>query len=184
MAHNYLAGTLSQENRHDEAIEEYLAAEKVHQYPLEQVVQFADYELRHSHRADAMAHAQRILQRTDDPSTREIAYRDLGIAYTQISRPDEARENYEQALKIEPHDPYALMGLGLLAYRKSDFTTASDYFSRTIDVDPSDFDYLLLANALEQAGRQQQASAAYAQARLISKDYAEAQKKAHWFLTN
>jgi Flp pilus assembly protein TadD len=184
MAHNYLAGILSQENRHDEAIEEYLAAEKVHNYPLAQVVQFADYELRHNHRADAMAHAQRILQDTDDPSTREIAYRDLGIAYTQLTKPEEARENYEQALKIEPHDPYALMGMGLLAYRKSDFSTASDYFSRTVAVDPSDFDYLLLGNALEQAGRQQQASEAYAQARRVSADYAATQKKAQWFLAN
>jgi Flp pilus assembly protein TadD len=184
MAHNFLAGILSQENRHDEAIEEYLAAEKVHNYPLTQIAYFADYELRHNHVADAMAHAQRILQGTGDPAAREIAFRDLGIAYTQLTKPDEARENYEQALKIEPRDPYALMGMGLLAYRKSDFSTASDYFSRMVAVDPGDFNYLLLANALEQAGRHQQASEAYAQARRTSADYAEAQKKALWFLKN
>ncbi len=184
MAHSYLAGILTLENRHDEAIEEYLAAEKVHNYPLAQVVQFADYELRHNHRADAIAHAQRILQGTDDPSTREIAYRDLGIAYTQLAKPSEARENYEQALKIESRDPYALMGIGLLAYRESDFSTAAEYFSRTVAVDPSDFDYLLLANALERAGQKTQASAAYNQARRVATNWDEAQKKAHWFLTN
>jgi protein O-mannosyl-transferase len=184
LAHNYLAGILSQENRHDEAIEEYIAAEKVHKYPLAQVVQFADYELRHSHRADAMAHAQRILQDTNDPSTREIAYRDLGIAYTQLAKPDEARDNYEQALKLEPRDPYALMGLGLLAYRESDFSTATEYFSRTVVVDPSDFTYLLLANALERTGRRDQATTAYKEAQRVSTNWDEAQKKAHWFLTN
>ena len=184
MAHNYLAGILTQENRHDEAIQEYLAAEQLHTYPLTQVAYFADYELRHDHRADAMAHAQRVLRGTKDPTACEMAYRDLGIAYTQLAQPEEARANYEQALALDPRDPYALMGMGLLAYRKSDFKTAVDYFSRTVAVDPSDFDYLLLANALRQSGRESDANAAWAEAQRISKDWTEAQNKAHWFLTN
>lgn len=184
MAHNYLAGILTQENRHEEAIHEYLAAEQLHTYPLTQVAYFADYELRHDHRADAMAHAQKILRGTNDRGAREMAYRDLGIAYTQLAKPEEARANYEQALAIDPRDPYALMGTGLLAYRESNFKTAVDYFSRTVAVDPSDFDYLLLATALRQSGREAEAKAAYAEAQRASKDWTEAQNKAHWFLTN
>jgi len=184
MAHNYLAGILTQENRHEEAIQEYLAAERLHTYPLTQVAYFADYELRHDHRADAMAHAQRVLRGTKDPTACEMAYRDLGIAYTQLAKPDEARANYQQALTLDPRDPYALMGMGLLAYRESDFKTAVEYFSRAVAVDPSDFDYLLLATALRQAGRDVDANAAYAKAQSVSKDWPEAQNKAHWFLTN
>ena len=184
MAHNYLAGILTQENRHEEAIHEYLAAEQLHSYPLTQVAYFADYELRHDHRADAMAHAQRILRGTKDPTACEMAYRDLGIAYTQLAKPTEARDNYQQALAIDPRDPYALMGMGLLAYRESDFKTAVEYFSRTVAVDPSDFDYLLLATALRQSGREAEANTAYAEAQRVSKDWTEAQNKVHWFLTN
>ena len=87
-------------------------------------------------------------------------------------------------LKLEPRDPYALMGLGLLAYRRSDFSQAANYFSRTVAVDPSDFDFLLLGNALERSGRRAEATTAYAQAQRVSRDYGEAQKKAQWFLTN
>jgi tetratricopeptide (TPR) repeat protein len=184
MAHNYLAGILTQENRHEEAIQEYLAAERLHTYPLTQVAYFADYELRHDHRADAMAHAQKVLRGTNDPAALEMAHRDLGIAYTQLAKPDEARTNYEQALAIDPRDTYALMGTGLLAYRESDFTTAVDYFSRTVAVDPSDFDYLLLATALQKSGRKGDANAATAEAQRVSKDWTEAQNKAQWFLTN
>jgi type IV pilus assembly protein PilF len=184
IAHDYLAGILTQENRHEEAIREYLAAEQLHSYPLSQIASFADYELRHGHRADAMAQFQRVLQGTNDPAIREIAYRDLGIGYTQLGKPDEARENYRQALAIEPHDPYALMGMGLLAYRESDFKTAADYFSGAVAADPSDFDYLLLATALRQAGREADANAARAEAQRVSKDWTQAQDKAHWFLTN
>jgi protein O-mannosyl-transferase len=184
MAHSYLAGILTLENRHDEAMKEYVAAEQYHDYPLTQVVYFADYELRHQHVAEAIVDAQRVIAGTNDPTAREMAFRVLGIAYTQLAKSAEARDNYEQALKIEPRDPYALMGLGLLAYRESDFSTATEYFSRTVAVDPSDFDYLLLANALERAGRGDQASTAYKEAQRVSTNWDEAQKKAHWFLTN
>jgi len=184
LAHSYLAGILTMENKHEEAIQEYLTAEKLHWYPLTQIAYFADYELRHDHRADAMAQSQRVLAGTNDPAAREMAYRVLGIGYTQLGKPAEARENYGQALAIEPHDPYALMGTGLLAYRESDFKTATDYFSRTVEADPSDFDYLLLATALRQSGREAEADSAYAQAQRVSKDWTQAQDKAHWFLTN
>lgn len=184
MAHSYLAGILTQENRHEEAIAEYIKAENLHTYPLTQVVYFADYELRHSHIAGAMADAGRVLQGTNDPAAREMSFRVLGIGYTQLGKAAEARENYQQALKIQPHDPYALMGLGLLSYREHDFATAAQWFSRTVEADPSDFDYLLLATALKQSGLQDQADAAYANAQRVTKNWDEAQDKAHWFLTN
>ncbi|HEV2467955.1 MAG TPA: tetratricopeptide repeat protein [Candidatus Sulfotelmatobacter sp.] len=184
MAHSYLAGILTLENRHEEAIAEYIKAENLHTYPLTQVVYFADYELRHSHVAGAMADAERVVQGTNDPSAREMAFRVLGIGYTQLGKPAEAREEYRQALQIEPRDPYALMGLGLLSYREHDFSTAAQYFSRTVDADPSDFDYLLLATALKQSGEQDKADAAFANAQRVSKNWSEAQDKAHWFLAN
>jgi uncharacterized protein HemY len=76
------------------------------------------------------------------------------------------------------------MGLGLLAYRDGDFTTSADFFSRTVAVDPSDFDYLLLTSALKQAGRPAEAKAAEEQAHRVSADWAQAQQKARWFIDN
>jgi len=184
MAHSYLAGILTQENKHEEAIKEYLAAEQAHEYPLEQIVYFADYELRHNHVEDAIKQAQMVVAGCKDPTALEVAFRVLGIANTQLSKPTEAKQNYQNALKINPQDPYALMGMGLLAYRAQDYPTAVDFFSRTAAVDPSDFDYLLLANALQQAGRDGDARVAYAQAEHASANWSEAVKKAHWFLTN
>jgi hypothetical protein len=184
MAHSYLAAFLSKQERHDEAMVEYKIAEKLHAYPLTQVVYFADYELRHSHVEGAIEDAQHVIDGTSDPTARELAFRDLGIANTQLRRSAEAKQNYESALKLDPRDPYALMGLGLLAYREGDFKTSAEFFSRTVAVDPSDFDYLLLASALKQAGRQAEAKTAYEQAQRVSTDWTQAQGKAHWFLEN
>jgi tetratricopeptide (TPR) repeat protein len=184
MAHTYLAGELTKENRHEEAIAEYTQAEQFHRYPLEQVGYFADYELRHEHLAGAIADAHRVLQGTNDRDAREMAYRDLGIANTKLGRASEARESYNQALQIDPDDPFALMGMGLLAYRDTDFRTAADFFSRAVAAEPIDFHYLLMATALQKCGQQAEANTAYAQARRVSSDWAEAQKKADWFLSN
>ena len=184
IAHSYLAAALTKENRHEEAMVEYTQAEQIHPYPLTDVVYFADYELRHDHLSGAMADARRVLQGTDDGDAREMAFRDLGIGYTKLGKASEATENYSQALQIDPHDPFALLGMGLLAYRDANFPTAVDFFSRAVAVEPIDFHYLLLATALQKCGRQAEAGAAFAQAQRISSDWTQAQDKAHWFLSN
>ena len=184
MAHTYLAGALTMQNRHEEAIAEYTRAEQFHKYPLTQIAIFADYELRHEHISGAIADARRVLQGTNDRDAREMAFRDLGIANTKLGKSSEARENYIQALQLYPADAFAMIGIGLLAYRDTDFPAAAEYFSRAVKVEPSDFHYLLMATALQKCGRQAEANTADAQARRASSDWAEAQKKADWFLSN
>jgi Flp pilus assembly protein TadD len=184
MAHCYLAAVLTKEERHEEAMVEYVAADQLHRYPLDQIVLFADYELRHEHTSEAMKDAQRVLDGTDDRQSREMAYRDLGIGNTKLGKTAEARTNFQNALQIDPNDPFVLMGMGLLDYRYGDFASAADYFSRAVKSEPSDFEYLLLATALEKSGRQAEASAAYAQAQRMSQDFDHALQKANYFLSN
>jgi tetratricopeptide (TPR) repeat protein len=184
MAHSYLAAILTKEEKHEEAMSEYEAAERLHAYPLNEVVYFADYELRHNHLPGAVADAQKVIDGTNDTQARELAFRDLGVANTQLGKPEEAKRNYLLALQIDPQDPYALMGMGLLAYREADYPTAVGFFSHVVAVDPSDFDYLLLSTALRQSGRGEEADAAYAHAQQVSKNWNEARNKANWFLKN
>ncbi|HEX4786589.1 MAG TPA: hypothetical protein VH350_19765 [Candidatus Sulfotelmatobacter sp.] len=184
MAHSYLARELTEQNRHEEAIREYTQAEQFHRYPLVQIAHLADYELRHEHVTGAIADARRVLQGTNDRGAREMAFRDLGIASTMLHQTQEAKENYNEALQLDPQDPFALMGMGLLAYRDSDFSAAANYFSRVVASDGSDFNYLLLAGALQRSGRQGEASSAYAHAQSVSSDWMGAQKEAARFLSN
>ena len=184
IAHSYLAQVLTKEDKHEEAIAQYIQAEQLHQYPPIEIGYFADYELRHDHISGAITDAQRVLQGTDNRAAREMAFRDLGIANTKLGKASVARENFNQALLIDPHDPYALLGMGLLAYRENDFANAVEFFSRAIASDASDFNYLLLATALQKFGHKGEANTAYEQARRVSPDWALAQKKAAWFLTD
>ncbi len=184
IAHSYLAAVLTKEDRHEEAMEQYRASERLHAYPLTQVVYFADYELRHGQVSGAIADANRVLQGTNNPQARELAYRDRGSAYTQLGKTAEARENYNQALQLDPTDAYPIMGLGLLAYREKDFSSAAEYFKRAVAADPSAFDYLLLATALRQCGRPAEADAAYSQAQRLSSDWTKTQGQVQYFLSN
>jgi protein O-mannosyl-transferase len=184
IAHSYLAQVLTKEDKHEEAIAEYIQAEQLHQYPPIEIGYFADYELRHDHISGAITDAHRVLQGTNNLAAREMAYRDLGIANTKLGKASEARENFNQALQIDPHDLYALLGLGLLSYREGDFASAVEFFSRTVASDASDFNYLLLATALQESGHRAEANIAYEQARRASSDWTLAQKKANWFLTD
>jgi Tfp pilus assembly protein PilF len=184
LAHSYLAQVLTKEDKHAEAIAEYSQAKQIHRYPATEIAYFADYELRHDHMAGALADARYVLQSTDERFAREIAFRDLGIANTQLGNTTEARENYSHALQLDPQDPFVLMGLGLLAHREGNYPRAADFFSRAIAVDPTDFHYLVLAKALKECGRQAESSAAYEQAQRVSSDLAKAQEKADWFLSH
>ena len=184
LAHSYLAQVLTKEDRHEEAIAEYTKSKEIHQVPPIEIGYFADYELRHNHLAGAMSDAESVLVRTNNEFAREMAFRDLGIANTQLGKAAEARENYSQALQLDPQDPFALLGMGLLANRDRDFKTAADFFSRAASVEPTDFHYLLVATALKECGRQAESSAAYEQARRVSSDLAKAQQKADWFLSH
>jgi protein O-mannosyl-transferase len=184
MAHSYLAALLTIENRHDEAISEYLAAEKLHNYPIVQIAMFADYELRHDHLSDAVWHAQHVLQVTDDKQSRELAFRDLGIANTKLAKMSEAQEDYENALQLDPSDPIVLIGMGVLSYRQNEYAKAADYFSRFVSVEPTDVGYCSLGTSLEKTGRKAEAEIAYAEARRLSKDWGQTQSNTQSFLAN
>ena len=83
----------------------------------------------------------------------------------------QARENYDSALRLLPDNKFALIGLGLIAQKTGDLAHAVDYYAQAVKADPSDAEYLLLAQALAKAGRASEAQAAYSQAQKISRDW-------------
>ena len=60
--------------------------------------------------------------------------------------------------------------------KTGDLDQAIQSYSHAMQIQSLDWAYLLLANALEQSGRSEEAQAAIRQARLVSRDYAEAQR--------
>jgi tetratricopeptide (TPR) repeat protein len=182
MAHTNRGRILVVENRPEEAIAEFETAEALHNYPVSEVLRFAGYELRHRHSEDAAARCRKVLQTTQDPHLRAVAWTDMGVANMTLNHPSQAQENFQKALETDPHNPGAIIGMGLVAERSGDFSRAADLFSRAVSYEPNDLGYFLLATALENGGRQAEASAAFAQAQRISPNMNEVVERAHELL--
>ena len=126
----------------------------------------------------AAEHYQAALQLSVDPNVRAAAFSNLGSLYRRLHEYQAARGNYEAALRINPESAMPLIGLGLVAYKTGDAASAVNYYSRGLALGPSDVGYVLLARALEAAGRKSESSAALEQAKRLASDFAAAQDEA------
>jgi tetratricopeptide (TPR) repeat protein len=89
---------------------------------------------------------------------------DLALAYTSVSRLEEAAATYRRILAIEPTDPIVLHNLGNVEMRRGDVATAIELYSRAIAAKP---DYVMahyhLGAALQRAERFQEAFRSFEQ---------------------
>jgi Flp pilus assembly protein TadD len=102
----------------------------------------------------------------------------LAFVYRQMGERMKARQCFENALQLAPEQPLAMTGLGLIAQENGALPEAIRQFSRAVAVHPSDVGYWLLAQALQQEGRLDEANAVSERVANL----AEARKTAESFL--
>jgi len=66
-----------------------------------------------------------------------IARGGLGMAYLERGRLDEAREQFEEAIKLLPDDNRSYYNLGLVYHKKGQLKKALEYFSRSVSLNPA-----------------------------------------------
>src|SRR5438874_7484808 len=121
---------------------------------------------------------ENVLRLAIEPSIRATAFANLGSIYRERHIYLQARENYEAALKINPDLPIALVGTGLLAEKRWDYSLAAAQYSRAMHIEPTSVGYLLLARALQRSGHPAEAAQALQKARQLSSDLAGDEKTA------
>jgi protein O-mannosyl-transferase len=175
-AEDSLGGALVNEGQYEQAIPHFLLAVEI--YPRDPLghLNICAYEQQHENFAQAIEHCRMVLQFTRDPGLQVNAYTNLGGAYRRTGRSDQARASYQAALLLAPQNPSALLGMGLLSQDEGNLPEAIRDFSQAVSIQPTDVHYLLLARALEQSGRFQEAQAARAEAARISTDLSQAQQ--------
>jgi putative PEP-CTERM system TPR-repeat lipoprotein len=67
---------------------------------------------------------------------RLFAYR--GEAWLFLSKPDRARQEYEEALRVDPKSALATLGMGRLALLKFDFEKALELTNAALELDPQE----------------------------------------------
>ncbi len=91
-----------------------------------------------------------------DPSVR--AYSFLGLSHISLGRFDEARQDFGNGLKLDPHSSYCLFNLGYIAELRGNSAEAQAIFQRILRADPDFPDALLeLSNLYIQAREYSQA---------------------------
>lgn len=181
-AHDALARVLAKQGRIDEAIAEFNAAQSLHAYSPEDLVEVAAYEQVHEHPKDSITPYTRALEAAADSKTKSAILRRLASAFIQMGDLDRARKAYAYALRENPENSPALVGSGLLAEREGDSALAVTQITHAMKVEATDTGYLLLAQALRRAGHASEADHAYAHAQEISKDFPKAKESAEKIL--
>ena len=136
-----------------------------------------------------LGHPQMALQEflsaitlSPNPRVQEAAWSQMGRALLQMRRYDEAAASYRNALAIQPRDEDALLGSGALALHALDFKLAVKDFSLAAQVNATDVNLLLLAQALRQSGQAVEANRVEAQAQRVSSNFAQTQRAVAEFL--
>ena len=183
VAQNNLGEFLLNQGRTEEAAAHFRSALDIRPDGLTANLNLGAYEDRRGNLPAAIERYQMVARHAADLGMRATAYSSLGFTYRGMGQATKAKQCFETALQLEPNWARAMTGLGLIAQENGDMTEAIRQYSRAVAVQPTDVGYLLLAQALRQEGRLDEAMAISERVARFSPNLAEAQKTAESFLS-
>jgi len=177
-----LGDFLFSQGRTEEAAAHFRAALAIKPDGLNANLNLGTYEDSRGNLPAAIERYQMVAGHAADVGMRAKAYSSLGFAYRGMGQPMRAKQCFETALQLAPDWARAMVGLGLIAQENGDLAEAIRQYSHAAEVQPTDVGYLLLAQALQQEGRLDEANAISERVARSSPNLAEAQKTAEQFL--
>jgi protein O-mannosyl-transferase len=175
IAQNNLGGALLLLGKPDEAYAHFQAAAEINPNDPMSRSNLGAYLQEHGKLAEAMAQYDRTISLTSDPGLLAATYSNRGTAYRQLGEDEKARESYDQALRLNPNQSNAYLGLGELLEKQNQLDDAIRNYSRSVELRPTTTGFLLLGHALETEARRAEALAAYQSALKLSPELPEAQ---------
>lgn len=92
-----------------------------------------------------------------DRTARSYAF--LGLSYRHLGRFDEAKQYFQEGVKLDPHNASCLFNLGFIEERQGNHAAAENFFQQTLKADPDYVEALLeLANLRVNAKRYEEAA--------------------------
>ncbi len=184
-AEENLALALIAENRVQEALLHLQRASALQ--PDDPLARFniATYEQMHGNYQAALDGYAKVVQfPLTAPPLRAKAEANSGYAHLSVKQYDNAKLDFEAALRDQPGNSAAYRGLGLVAQRAGDISQATDDYERSVELQPSPVGYLLLAQALALSGHDEAARAAESTAARMSQNLNEDAAIARQLLAN
>ena len=148
------------------------------------------YDLQHGQPAVAILHYKKVLDLVQSFAAQNTynnippvlirmkaaALGNLGDAYYAMHDLQHAKDSYEAALLLDSHSAREWIGLGIVEQKSGDLPTAVLAFARAAQIQPNPVGLLLLAQALDQSGRREEAESARRQASMMTENFAAAQQ--------
>jgi protein O-mannosyl-transferase len=182
VAENNFADALIKQGRADEAIIHFRTAAMLEPGDAASQLNLGLYAQERGDLEQAAAHYNNVLRLATDTQLRASAYANLGTVYFAERNYALAEQNFDAAIKLKRVFPIAVLDAALIAQKtaktSNDWNQAAAGFAQFVALDPSDVGYLLLAHALEKAGRPDAADQAYQAAKKISADMNRAKQQA------
>jgi tetratricopeptide (TPR) repeat protein len=140
-------------------------------------VVLGEYEQRHGNLQAAIEHYQTVAFSSASVVSRAVACASLGFAYGQMGQQEKAKQALEMSLQFVPGQVPAMVALGLIAETDGHPAEAVREFSRAVAIQPTDVELLLLAHALQQEGRADEANTMAERAARTSSNLPKAQRQ-------
>jgi tetratricopeptide (TPR) repeat protein len=148
------------------------------------------YDLQHGQPAVAILHYKKVLDLAQSFAAQNnhenvppvltrmkaAALGNMGDAYYAMRDLQQAKDSYEAALLLDSHSAREWIGLGIVEQKSGDLPTALRAYARAAQIQPSPVGLLLLAQALDQSGRREEAESARRQASMMTENFAAAQQ--------
>lgn len=175
VAHDNLALLLVDRGQTEEAMKHFQAALAIYPSDPTSNLQIAVYDHQHGRLREAIARYDQMIGITPDGPGRAELLSNKGLVYLDLRDNAGAQESLDKAVVMDPRNYRGWLGLGVLAIRSGDLNLAIDDLTRSTAAKPTEVAYRLLAQALDQSGRQDEARAARDKARLLGKSSADSQ---------
>jgi Tfp pilus assembly protein PilF len=168
LAEDSLALALMEQGRDQEAINHFRTALSI--YPFDPVanLQIAAYDHQHGQLREALERYTQLMSIVRGDTGKSEMFTHRGFVYLDLREYANARKDFEAAAALNAKNSRPWLGLGILAQKSGDLQLAIKDYSRSNEAKPSDITYLLLARALEQSGRNDEARQATEHAKLLT----------------
>lgn len=148
MAEDNLATALIGEGKFQDAVSHFQRAKYLRPDDAVAALNLATYEQMLGNFQAAIDGYAKIPLYTKEPYLLASAFVNSGYAHYSLKQFDEARQDFESALRSEPENSRAYRGLGLALQKTGDIDQAIQDYERAVELDPTPSGYLFLAQAL------------------------------------
>lgn len=178
VAEDNLAGALVLRGEAEAAYPHFSAASRINPQDPMSRSNLGAYAQTHGNLQEALAQYNRVIALTSDPALLAQVYANRGSVLRDLGDDASARQSLDEALRLNPNQFNAWLGLGLLAEKQGGYEEAAFDLGRSVELQPTAEGYLQLGRVLAQINRKSDAIAAYGNALKIDPEMTEAQQAA------